>query len=222
MPFIDFHAHNSEVEDNTVKVVNKFPDTFKISDSQYFTSVGLHPWKLKKDFNEQLILLNNIASNRNVIAIGEAGLDKAIEIDLELQKAIFLAQAEIAETLAKPMIIHSVKTYYDFIALRKYFSKSPPWIIHGFTGNIKTAKELIKHNFYLSFGKGLFNEKSNAPKAIVNVPITNIFLETDDSDLEIKDVYCKAAELLHVSIEKLSSQINNNFQRLFQIDLTNY
>ena len=219
MKFIDIHTHNSTVQEDVIKIVNLFPEAQDLSDIQHYASVGLHPWYIKKDFNAQLLLLDNLALNLNIIAIGEAGLDLTIDIDSELQNAIFLAQAAIAETLAKPMIIHAVRTYYDIIAVRKFYSDSPAWIIHGFTGNDQVAKALLKNNFYLSFGKDLFNEKRNASKVITTIPLSNIFLETDDSGFDIRNIYEKAADILNISVEDLCLQLSSNFKRLFQIDL---
>jgi len=217
MPFIDIHTHNAAVERDVIKIVNHFPNSQLLFDNQNYASVGLHPWHIKNDFNEQLVVLEKIVTDNNIVAIGEAGLDKAIDTDIELQSAVFMAQASIADEHEKPMIIHSVKTYYDLIAFRKFYSNSPPWIIHGFTGNITIAKELMKNIFYLSFGKDLFNEQSHAPKTLSAIPIQNVFLETDNSEMDIKQIYQKAAELLNISVEELCNKINNNFHKVFSV-----
>jgi len=219
MPFIDLHTHNSSAEENTIKVVNLFPDVSGLSNISKYASIGLHPWYIKDNYIEQLTQLRTTAQNKMIIAIGEAGLDKAVKINFELQKTVFIAQAKIAEELSKPMIIHAVKTYNDVIALRKKITKAPPWIIHGFTGNKNIANELIRNNFCLSFGKDLFNNKSHAPEVFCNSSYDTIFLETDDSGLTIKSIYEKASELLKISTLQLCTQINNNFQKLFQIKL---
>ena len=219
MTFIDIHSHNSSIEKNTIKVVNQFPDVFVLSKIFQYTSVGLHPWYIKDNFKELISSLKTLTQYKQVIAIGEAGLDKAIDTDIELQKSVFIAQAIIAEKISKPMIIHAVKSYYDIIAIRKNFANAPPWIIHGFTGNENIARELVKNNFYLSFGKDLFGDKSHASKVISAIPLANLFLETDDSDRNIKNIYEKAADLLNMSIEKLSTTVSNNFQKLFSVDL---
>jgi len=219
MTFIDIHTHNSEVEKDTIKVVNLFPDVFDPLVVPQFASVGLHPWYVKENFAEQISLLENIARNNKIIAIGEAGLDKAVKVDFDLQKQVFMVQAKIAEKLSMPMIIHAVKTYYDLIALRKNFIKAPQWIIHGFNGNEKVANDLIKNNFYLSFGKDLLNENKHTCKSISSIPLEKIFFETDATDLNIRNVYDNAAGILNICVEKLSTQINNNFQQLFNVDL---
>lgn len=217
MIFIDIHTHNIKPQENVIKIVNHFSDAYLVSDKQNLASVGLHPWYIKKDFNKQLTLIDKYAADNNIIAIGEAGLDKAIDIDLELQTAVFIAQAAIADTHIKPMIIHSVKTYNDLIVIRKFYLNSPTWIIHGFSGNIIIAKDLIKHGFYLSFGKDLFNEVSLASKTFSAIPLQYVFLETDNSDLNIETIYAKAAELLNMSVEDLKMQISENFQNVFRI-----
>jgi len=42
----------------------------------YSISAGIHPWQLKEDFSLQLNQLAKLASCKNVIAIGECGIDR--------------------------------------------------------------------------------------------------------------------------------------------------
>ena len=215
MPFIDLHTHNSSAEKDALKVVNLYPETYNLSAAHQYVSIGLHPWHINEDYKQKLLRLKSFAKDKIIIAIGEAGLDKAVDIDIDLQKEVFIAQAIIAEKVNKPMIIHAVRSHNEIITLRKRFVNAPPWIIHGFSGNEKMATELIRNNFYLSFGKDLFNEKSHATKVISKIPIANIFLETDASGLNIVNIYEKAAVLIKTDIKKLCVQINTNFQSLF-------
>ena len=49
-----------------------------------------------------------------------------------------------------------------------------------------------------------------------NTPIQSIFLETDDSDLTIKDIYQKAAEIKGIELELLCKSIEENFLHVFK------
>ena len=56
-------------------------------------------------------LLRVLVSGSGVVAIGEAGLDTLAESPMDLQKEVFLAQANLAEETHKPLIIHCVKAW---------------------------------------------------------------------------------------------------------------
>lgn len=75
----------------------------------YFVSAGIHPWQLKEDFSLQMNQLTKLASSKNVIAIGECGLDRIKGPAIEIQIDAFRAQIDIANRVNKPMILHLVK-----------------------------------------------------------------------------------------------------------------
>ena len=91
-----------------------------------------------------------------------------------------------------------------------------PMIVHGFNNNEQIAKELIKNGFYLSFGKALLQENSNATKAIQLSSIDSIFLETDDADISIKAIFEVASKLLNIEEPLLVQHIYSNFKKVFK------
>ena len=139
-----------------------------------------------------------------VVAIGEAGLDTLAESPMDLQKEVFLAQANLAEETHKPLIIHCVKAWADLIACKKAVKPEMPWIIHGFRGNGELASQLVRLGFYLSFGDR-FN-----PSALRAAWPDFLFLETDDKSIDIRRVYQNVAEALDIPEEKLRIQIAKN------------
>lgn len=114
------------------------------------------------------------------------------------------------------MILHCVKAYADIQGIRKAGNYKMPWILHGFNANKQTADQLIKMNFYLSFGKALLDSESKAAQTFPLIPIKNIFLETDDSDISIKDLYETAAQLRKMTVEALKSKIAENARQCFK------
>ena len=64
-----------------------------------------------------------------------------------------------------------------------------------------------------TFGAGCF---WGTQAAFQNIPLSNIFLETDTThSLNISDVYNKAAELKLLSLDELKSAVFHNFARVF-------
>lgn len=182
-------------------------------------SFGIHPWKIDKDVNDVLQEMDTITRNRRCIAIGECGLDKAIDTDFELQQKIFCEQIQIANEVQKPLIIHCVKAFNELTACLKKMNNTVPVIIHGFNNNQNIANDLLKQDYLLSFGKALLTPDSNASEVIKHVGRKNFFLENDDSDVSIRDIYKRASEILGIEESFLQEQLKSNYQRIFKEEI---
>ena len=86
-------------------------------------------------------------------------------------------------------------------------------IIHGFNKKKAIADEMLKHGFYLSFGKSVLHSVS-LQTIVKDFPLEKMFLETDDADFDIAELYQKVAELKEISLGKLQKQISNNLEIL--------
>ena len=95
----------------------------------------------------------------------------------------------------------------DFV---KVHNPAVPMIIHGYNGSMQMADDLVKAGFLLSFGQGIAKEHSKIVEALQKVPIENLFLETDEGDLDIREIYHFAAEVKGVSMDHLRVQIFEN------------
>lgn len=208
MKFYDVHTHKVCEEQNVISIMSSsFPDDDKLC------SAGIHPWHIKSDRTEKLALLDSIACKPNILAIGEIGLDKVCNTDFELQKVVFAKQLFIAQKHKKPVIIHCVRALDEMLSLTKIISV--PMIIHGFNKGAELARQLLDRGFYLSFGKSLFDSNSKSADAFEKYPLTQVFLETDESDFTIKEVYKRASEIKKIELEVLSMQIELNFKKVF-------
>ena len=190
IPFIDIHTHFENTDAAVIAVLNhtqkdvvgkfisrstqagnKFPD---------YISVGLHPWFLTKDnFENDFEKLAQHIQNQAVIALGECGLDRLKGENLAFQTMAFEAQIRLAESVQKPVIIHCVKAYNEIIALKKKLKPTIPLIIHGFNQNETILKDLVKNGFYISIGAAVSRADSNAAKYISQIPVNQLFLETE-------------------------------------------
>ncbi len=205
MIFFDFHHHKSH---NSYGIYNLHQE--EILPENYF-SVGIHPKDIDGNWQENLEKVKEISQQQNCAAIGECGLDALINIGENLQKKVFEAQILWANEINKPMIIHCVKRFQELIPFQKL--AKVPLIIHGFNKKKAIADEMLKHGFYLSFGKSVLHSVSL--QAIVkDFPLEKMFLETDDADFDIAELYQKVAELKEISLGKLQKQISNNLEIL--------
>ena len=214
--FVDIHTHK-EADGEHIAIQSRFIEEVKVSDTPRFPySTGIHPWHINKiKVKEQLKVLAYAARNPMVCAIGECGIDRAVAINPERQIEIFEEHIRIANFSEKPLIIHNVRAFADFLHLIKKHRGHTPWIFHGYTGNLRIAKELIRNGAYISFGKHLLMENSKASEVFRELPIENIFLETDNWEGHIEEIYQRAAEIKGISVIELRNQLYVNYKFLW-------
>ncbi len=213
--YINLHTHRKPRVIGEIAIRNGFLKTIDFSKIDYPISLGLHPWHVHKT-NIEWALAQIKNNHTQIIAIGECGLDRAIQTPIELQLATFYQQIELAVQYNLPVIVHCVKAYSDFAAIAKQFP-NVKFILHGFSGNEEILEMLLAFkNVYFSVGKYLFNPASNASLVIGKIPSTQLFLETDTSKYFIDEVYKKAAQILAIEETVLKNQIFDNFANIFK------
>ncbi|KFF04701.1 TatD family hydrolase [Flavobacterium reichenbachii] len=214
MDFFNFHTHYFTNQPDVLELVNQYPDKF--DDSVPFYSIGIHPWYIEKSrLDSDLKIIEEKLSRENCLAIGECGLDKRIEVPLELQITVFEKQLALAEKFKKPVVIHCVAAFQEITAVKKKMKISVPMIIHGFSKNKQLAEQLIKEGFYLSFGKYLI-KNPDLKSVFQDIPNDRFFLETDTMEEKISEVYDKALEYKNINMKELQSIISSNYQTVFK------
>jgi len=211
--FVNIHTHNLN-DKNLFSIRNIF--LYKNSISESYQSLGLHPWHLPEfDIEAEILKIEQNISNKNVIALGECGLDKLVNVDFDLQIATFEKIISLSEKYSKPIIIHCVKSYNEIINIRKETNLQIPWIIHGYNGNHETAKQLNDKNIYISVGRQIFNKTSKIFKSFKGLNLNFMFFESDDKEIEIEKLYEFASEILKIDVENLKMTVYENFRRIF-------
>ena len=205
MKFFDFHHHDPSENFGIYNLkLNENPPA-------HFFSAGIHPDSVSEDLEERINWLHEVSGLKNCVAIGECGLDGLINVDEKLQEKVFALQINLANKLQKPIIIHCVKRFFQLHQFRKI--SKVPMIIHGFNKRKTIGDDLLKNGFCLSFGKSvLYNV--NLQDFVKDFPTDQLFLETDSSDFEIKELYEKVAELKNISLKDLQQKIKENLRNL--------
>lgn len=177
-----------------------------------YVSAEIHPWHLTaENLSCQIERMENMLSDSRVLALGEVGLDKLTECPYPIQIKAFEEIVSISEAYGKPLIIHCVKSVDELIAIRKKMRPALPWIMHGFRGKPQQADSLLRHGFYLSFG-----EHYNS-QVMKEIPIERLFLETDESNAPIDELYNRAAAIRHISAEELKLAVLHNVNNVFGV-----
>ena len=214
MQYINLHTHKFSNNPNVLEIFNQYPQEF---DSTIpFYSIGIHPWYINESRLEaDLKIIEEKLQLKNCLALGECGLDKRIEISMEIQTQVFEKQLALAIKYKKPVILHCVSAYQEIIEIKKRLQVEVPMIIHGFSKNSTIAKSLLDNGFYLSFGKYLLRNPE-LESVFKSVPNDRFFLETDTIEETLEEVYQLAAKYKNIEIENLKKIINSNFHHVFK------
>lgn len=194
-------------------IVNCYPATFAPVAGGWY-SVGIHPWHIPdaavtSAVRYEMEALVPLAEHPQVLAVGEAGLDKLAGTPAAVQAEVFEFQARLSMQLGKPLIVHLVKAVDELLRLKRQMRPDNPWIIHGFRGKAALAEEYLRHGFYLSFGEKYREEALRA------VPSCRLFLETDESGVPVTELYRRAAEIRGASLTEFTAAMQENINKVF-------
>ncbi len=209
--YVNAHTHKPFAEGET--------GIFQLNKIQSYESgcfsVGIHPWNVQNvEVEEELQKIYSLAKSNKKVVIGECGIDRACNVDLDLQENIFKKQLQIAMEFNKPMVVHCVKAYADLLKILKIYNPKVPIILHAFNGNAQIISQFEPYNAYFSLGSNLFANKKQE-ELLLQISQNKLFLETDVSEVSIKEIYTKASEILRIKEQELKAQIYKNFIRIY-------
>lgn len=171
--FADIHTHGRTGPDMVCSIEPGTPMSGDYGSVWY--SAGIHPWSTVKEIPEDSFkLLEAMASDPRVVAIGEAGLDALRGGPAERQEAVFMRQAALAEKAEKPLVIHCVRRYGRLMELHKAFRPQQLWIVHGFRGKPELARQLAAAGIGISLGEARLDIEAVVPAGL-------LFRETDEA-----------------------------------------
>ena len=195
------------------------------------TAAGLHPWWLEKAQLPAPDDWYKALSAPLCVAVGECGLDAAIETPMAKQEAVFSRHLEMAIDSDLPLIIHVRQTHNETLRCLKRYCPPAGGVIHGFTGSREMAMEYWKLGFYLGVGGSITYPRANKTRmAIQSMPLEALLLETDapdmplygfqgqpNSPLQLLRVAQSLAELVQQPVEEVADQTTQNSYRLFDL-----
>ena len=218
--YIDIHTHGGKLDSGVFFIENLMAHEERTPEDlpEQVCTFGIHPWFLNDKNSDQLLNRVHVVSGfSNLVAIGEAGIDKLRGPDMALQRKSFEEQIVISEEIKKPIIIHCVRAWEELFTVHKRVHPKMPWLVHGFRGKEDLAKQLLFKGMYLSLWFD-FVIHPGSTKLLKSLPKDRIFLETDGSDFDIRLIYGKVASDMDISIEELKSVILRNFNKFFKYD----
>ena len=196
-----------------------------------FYALGLHPWFLVDESEQALERLAQLLRQRpaGLVAVGECGLDGAIEVPLAQQLPWFERQIQLADEFNLPLIVHCRRCYNEVLALLSRHRPRAGGVLHGFSGSRQQAEQFWALGFYLGIGGTITYERAQKTRrAVAALPLEALLLETDSPSMPLADyqgqrneparlvaVLHQLAELRQQPIETLTAGLEANVERLF-------
>ncbi|MDE7004967.1 MAG: TatD family hydrolase [Alistipes sp.] len=180
-------------------------------------TAGIHPWDaVRQPLDEALARLEAELAQGAAQAVGEIGLDFARADCPQLrdaQTALFRAQLAVACERRLPVVLHCVRAFEE--TMRMLREQEPRAVIfHGFIGSPEQARRALERGYNLSFGERTFCSPRTV-EALKTTPLSQLFLETDDSETPIKTIYMHTSDLLAIGIDCLKRATLENYERIF-------
>ena len=218
LPNIDIHSIQPMLD-----LVWNFPN-------HCFPMMGLHPCSVDQHVEAHLFQIQKWFKKRKFYAVGEIGLDYYWSTEFKAEQIrAFRMQIQWAIQQDLPIVIHSRNSNEDVIAILKEM-KHPRLrgIFHCFGGNAAQAAEVVDLGFLLGIGGVLTFKNGGLDKAIEDISIEHLVLETDSPYLApmpyrgkrnesfyILEVARKLAELKKVGLNQLAEITTQNAQKVF-------
>jgi len=143
-----------------------------------WASAGVHPHEAKDGISN----LEEILKDKNIIAVGECGLDYHYDHSpRDAQKEVFASQIELAKKTNKTLIIHTRNAWDDTFSILDEQGIPEKTVFHCFSGGVDEAKKCLDRDAYISFS-GIVTFPSAAgdvQEAAKMVPADRIVVETD-------------------------------------------
>ena len=164
-------------------------------------------------FAADLCGVDRIFSVGGAQAVGETGLDFVRGADRAAQLSALRTQLRLARERGLPVVLHCVRAF-EPVMLELAAREPRAVIFHGFIGSPEQARRALEKGYYLSFGVRTFSSPKTL-EALRETPPGQLFLETDDSDTGIEEVYAHAAAVRGTTVEALKRATTENYERIF-------
>ncbi len=140
------------------------------------------PHDVEREGEEAFPIFAEAARRKQLVAIGETGLDYHYkELNPEIQKRFLKRYLHLALEWKLPVIFHCREAFADLFAIADVeYQKGAPAILHCFTGTLEEAENVLLRGWYLSLSGVVTFEKSGKLREVARiVPLEQLLIETD-------------------------------------------
>ena len=175
-----------------------------------YSSLEFHPWNLPDHFDK--LDDSFVLKAEKCSAIGEIGLDRLRGPDLVTQRKYFDVLLETADTLSKPVVIHSVRCDAELFQALSGFKQNV--LIHGFNGGVSKLAKYLESGFFVSFSR---LQNREVITFLQKNGLRNIGLETDDLDCNIENIALDISFALDIHVDEVDANSTDTFKRFLTI-----
>ena len=199
--------------------------------AQLDVAFGLHPYFFPDEPDNALAALRQQLQTTTIkpVAIGEIGIDCAIDTPVKAQQALFEAQLEMASEQSLPVILHHRRSHHLLLESIKRSRFTQGGVIHAFSGSEQVARQYIDAGFKLGIGGTItYSRAQKTRQTVANIPLQHLLLETDAPDMPmsgrqgarnepqfIGEVVAALADLHGITPEAVIEQTTANYFALF-------
>ncbi|SUO97843.1 TatD family hydrolase [Suttonella ornithocola] len=203
----------------TAEVCERFP---------FYAAYGLHPiyYHQKAD----ILALDEWLTRYKAVAVGECGLDYAVEIEPKVQQFFFEAQVELSISHQLPLILHARRALEQVLQTLARYPKAK-FVVHTFTGSDKQLEKLLSLGGYIGIGgTSTYPRAQRLRRQLATVPKERYLLETDAPDQplyghqgkvnepeKVAEVASVLAELRDEGIAEVMAQSTQNSKAFFSL-----
>lgn len=203
-----------------------------------FSTAGIHPHDAKGFNSNSIHELKQLASQKEVVAIGECGLDfNRMFSPQQAQEHCFEAQLDLAKELSMPLFLHERDAHDRFCEIfADYLTLAEHAVVHCFTGHTAEVKKYVSMGFYIGVTGWICDERrgQSLQEAVKYIPLDRLLIETDapyllPRNLENKPknrrnepaflphIVREIAKYMGVSSEEVAEHSTENARRLFRL-----
>ncbi len=192
-----------------------------------FSTVGFHPHDAM-DFDAELV--KRLAREKNVLAIGEVGLDFFRHLSpYTVQREVFANQVSLALDYDLPIVVHNRDAHQECFKILKT-AGAKDVVFHCFSGDIIFAQQVLDEGWMISFTGSITYANANLDDVIRMMPLEQFMIETDcpylpphphrgerNSPLHLHLVAEKIARIREISPNEAAERAFDNAFRFFRI-----
>jgi len=195
------------------------PETYPVNmpiDTKWKVAVGIHPKQVVKCSEKQIKMFFDLIKNPRVSAVGEVGLDTSLRDGTRKKQEEFLEQVLDLVKPTIPIILHIRSTRPDKYSkglyhraldiLKIHCHPTQNIILHCFTGDDSVRKEWSDHfpNVFFSFSSIVKKFDQEQLKAIKNISVTRLLVETDSPYMPPSDIRINSPIYIGETIQSLA------------------
>ncbi|MEX1164833.1 MAG: TatD family hydrolase [Nitriliruptor sp.] len=146
-----------------------------------YAAVGVHPNDAMEATPQVLEVIARLATEPEVVAIGETGLDYHHDHTTpEQQDAAFRAHIDLAKEHDKTLVIHCRDAWDDLLAVLEDQGAPGRVVMHCFSGDVDVVARCADRGWFLSFAGNLtFKNAGDLRAAAAAAPAELLLTETD-------------------------------------------